>query len=146
MDFKKLRDLDIAKNKFNFSTEISEELIYVDWVGYIESHSDYFTWREKTKEGEETLSNINKVPESFREGVLLGLNKIIAYAEFNQKKNLYDLNVGFVREYKRIRISFERKPNLEDLKRFLEMANYLDALLLVDGTTIIDEKMILGLE
>lgn len=142
MNLKKVRDLDIAKNPFGLSSEIKEALDYQRWTKFIDSHLDYFIWRENTSEGIKTLANIDKVPESFREGVLVGLNKIVAYAEYNQKKGYYDLNVGYLKEYKRIVISFERSPTIEDLKRFLSMANNLDALLLKDGKQIIDEKMI----
>jgi hypothetical protein len=142
MNLKKVRDLDIAKNSFGFSSEIKESLDYNKWIEFIDSQLDYFTWRENTAEGIETLNNINQIPESFREGVLQGLNKVVAYSEYNQKKGYYDLNVGFSKENKRIRISFERPPTIKELKRFFSMANHLDALLLKDGKEIIDEKII----
>jgi hypothetical protein len=60
--------------------------------------------------------------------------------EISYLKNVLDLNG------KSIGISFERVPNLNDIKRFLDLANYLDAYLLNNGKTIIDEKVIESLE
>lgn len=142
MNLKKVKDLDIAKNPFDYSRDIVEDLNYKKWVEYVNEQSDYFTWREMTVEGIETLANIEKVPESFRERVLLGHNKVVCYAEYDPKKKYYGLNVGYVKEYKRIRISFERPVTLQDLKRFLAMAKHLDALLLNNGTEIIDEQVL----
>ena len=39
-----------------------------------------------------------------------------------------------------VSIGFERTPKVEDLKIFGEMAKYLDAYLLVDGTTVIKDE------
>lgn len=52
----------------------------------------------------------------------------------------------FHRELKYIVVSFEKKVEIKDLRLFLDMANYLDAYLLKDGTEIIDEKVIDSLE
>ena len=43
-------------------------------------------------------------------------------------------------------ISFEVKITHKELKSFLDMANYLDALLLIDGKTVIDQQFIEELE
>jgi hypothetical protein len=43
-------------------------------------------------------------------------------------------------------VSFEKKVTIKNLKICLSMANYLDALLLYNGKTIIDEKVIESLE
>jgi len=58
MDLKKIRDLDIAKNKVDFVNENNEQLDYLRWIDYIENHSEYFIWIENTVEGKETLANI----------------------------------------------------------------------------------------
>jgi hypothetical protein len=147
MNIKKIEYLDIAKNKINFAANnIGEELDYSKWVEHIMQHSDYFIWDEDTKEGKHTLAEIDKVPENFRERVLRSLNKIGCYAEYNNKKGYYDINVGFLSEYNRISINFERPLTVNDLKRFLDMATYLDALLLSHGKDIIDKKVIESLE
>jgi hypothetical protein len=146
MNLIKIKYLDIAKNKINFAINNNEELDYFRWVEYIMQHSDYFIWKEDTKEGKQTLVNIDKVPENFRERVLRGLNKMGCNAEYNNLKGYYDVNVGFLFEYNRISINFERKVTINDLKRFLDMANYLNAYLLNNGMEIIDERVIESLE
>lgn len=137
----KTRDLYIAKHKINFVEDINDELDYLKWVEYIESYPDYFIWYEKTEKGEQTLANIDKVPEKFKERVLNGLNKKGCYAEYNDDKKGYNIYVGYFPEYNRIRIGFEREITINDLRRFLDMANYIDALLLNNGTEIIDERI-----
>ncbi len=115
---------------------------YLKWVDFINEHSKDFIWKENTKDGIETLTNINKVPESFKERVLASLNKSVCYKEFNVKKGFYNINLGFNHIDNMVSIGFERTPKLEDFKIFVAMAKHLDALLLKDGIEIIDEKMI----
>jgi hypothetical protein len=146
MNLKKIRDLQIAKNKIDFIVDINEELNCHKWMEYIMQHSDYFIWDEDTEEGKQTLANIDKVPENFRKKILGGLNKKGYYAEYNDKKKRYNIHISFFSEYNRIGIGFERQLTINDLRRFLDMANYLDALLLNNGTEIIDECTIVSLE
>ena len=146
MHLKKIRDLQIAKNKLDIFV-VNEELDYSKWVEYVMQHSDYFIWDEDTEEGKLTLANIDKVPENFRERVLGGLNKTGCYAEYNDKRMHYDIHVSFFSEYNYIGVGFERPLIVNDLRKFLDMATYLDAYLLNDnGKDIIDEKVIKSLE
>ncbi|SDD34458.1 hypothetical protein [Williamwhitmania taraxaci] len=133
----------IAKVPYNLGGDKSNSNIeYLKWVDFIDTHSDHFIWKENTKEGVETLTNIDKVPESFKERVLDSLNKSACYKEFDVKKGFYNINLGFNYIDNMVSIGFERTPKLEDLKIFLAMANHLDAFLLKDGTEIIDERVI----
>ncbi len=133
-------DLRIAINTIDDVFTQSLPLNYEKWVGFVESHLSEFIWNENTKDGIEILKDIDNVPEGFRERVLGSLNKVSCYAEFNDKKGYYDINVGFSSRNNWISINFERTPKLEDLNIFFKMANHLNALLLVDGKTIIDEN------
>ncbi len=142
MNLKKIRDLDIAKKPFDYSKDIEEDLDYSKWTGYIDMYSDYFIWDEDTEDGRLQLNSLDKIPEWAREKVLIGLNKGRCFAEFDKKKNHYLLSVAVHTELKRIRVTFERIPTIDDLKRFLDMANYLDAYLLNNGNEIIDEEFI----
>lgn len=142
MDLNKIRDLDIAKTPFKYSKDILESIDYLKWVEFIEKNRNYFIWEEETTKGLEILKNINKVPEWAREGRLSGLNKKNAFAEFNEAKGFYLLQISYSQENKRIRISFEMQPSLEQIKLFYKMAKHLDALLLKDGTEIIDDQLI----
>jgi hypothetical protein len=147
INIKKIRELYIANSPFDFLDDSNlKELNYEKWVDYIDTHQDYFTWEENTINGIFLKENINKVPEKVRKDVLSGLNKIRCNAEYNNKKKYYDIVVIFHKKLKRIVISFERKVKTDDLKLFLDMANYLDAYLLNNGTEIIDEKVIESLE
>ena len=52
----------------------------------------------------------------------------------------------FEREENTQTIAFSLKITHKELKSFLDMANYLDALLLIDGKTVIDQQFIEELE
>ena len=52
----------------------------------------------------------------------------------------------FEREENTQTIAFSAKITHKELKSFLNMANYLDALLLIDGKTVIDQQFIEELE
>jgi hypothetical protein len=145
MDIKKIRDLDIAKEPFNLSSEIKSAVDYCKWVDYISKHT-LFVWYEDTDAGKNILANIDKIPDNFKDSILTLLNKVRCFSAFNSKKNTYNISVGYSKESKKISISFERPPKRKDLKLFLDMANYLDALLLNHGNEIIDEEVINSLE
>lgn len=133
----------IAKDTYKLAGDKSDSNInYSKWVEFIDAHPEDFIWYEDTKDGIEVLNNIEKVPEAFKERVMKGLNKCSCFKEFDSKKKYYNIHVGFNFTDNRVSIGFERTPKLEDLKIFIEMAKHLDALLLKDGTEIIDEKFI----
>lgn len=133
----------IAKKPYNLiENESNGNVEYSKWVEFIDRHQDQFTWKENTSEGMATLSNIDKVPESFKQRVLTSLNKAACFKEFNTNKGYYNINLGFNFVNNRVSISFERTPKLEDLKFFVDMAKHLDALLLKDGKEIINDRMI----
>lgn len=133
----------IAKEPYELGEYNSNSKIeYLKWVDFIDNHPEEFIWNENTNSGRETLANIDKVPDNFKERVLISLNKGACYKEYDHKKKYYNINIGYNFIDNRVSIGFERTPKLEDLKIFVEMAKHLDALLLKDGTEIIDEKMI----
>lgn len=136
------RDLDfkIAKGVIETVFTKNKPLDYNKWVEFVDNHSSHFVWKEETKKGKEDLINMDKVPEKFRERVLASLNKSACYKEFDEKKGFYNINVSINKIDHWVSISFERTPKLGDLEIFVKMANYLDALLLVDGTKVINEE------
>lgn len=142
MKLTKSTDFRIAKGLLNDVFTKTEPLDYVKWTEFIDNHSDFFIWNENTEEGKRSLQNIGNVPEEFKERVMASLNKVRCFAEFHDKKGLYDISVSFYGELNWITIQFARTPKLEDLKIFVEMATYLDALLLKDGKEIIDKRVI----
>lgn len=143
MKLNKSVDLRIAKNIIDSVFTKSSPLEHQKWIDFVDRNKQIFVWKEHTKDGKQTSEDINNVPELFRDRVLKSHNKIVCYSDFDNKKGYYNINVGFNSEDHWIRIGFERDPEIKDLRIFLEMANHLDALLLKDGTEIIDEK---GLE
>lgn len=143
MKFTRSDIFSIAKAPYELGGDKSNiNVEYSKWVDFIDNHSKDFIWYEKTKNGIDTATNIDKVPESFKERILASLNKSACYKEFDEKKGYYNINIGFNHLDGIVSIGFERTPKLEDLKIFVEMAKHLDALLLKDGTEIIDDKTI----
>jgi hypothetical protein len=140
MKFTRSTQFYIMTNKRDSVFTKTQPLNYEKYVDFVDSHESEFIWYEKTKSGIEAAENIDKVPDDFKERVLGSLKKIRCFKEFDDKKGYYNINCAFGSEW--VSIGFERTPKLEDLKIFVEMAKYLDALLLKDGTEIIDEKMI----
>jgi hypothetical protein len=140
MNLKRESDIRIAKAVIKDIFTVPEPLEYKKWVNFIDDHNNEFIWNENTKKGIEILNNIDNIPQDFKERVLASLNKTNCYKEYSSKKGYYNINIGINREDNWISINFERTPRLEDLKIFVEMANYLEAYLLVEGTHIIDEE------
>ena len=142
MKFNRNTQFYIAKNIMSSVFTKNQPLEYDRWIEFVNIHHEQFIWNEDTKDGIETLDNIDKVPESFKERVLGSLNKVRCYKEYDEKKQHYNINCAFSSENNWVSIGFERTPKIEDLKIFVDMAKHLDALLLKDGTEIIDEKVI----
>ena|SRR5688572_14161958 len=142
----KIKDPWIAKEKFKFLSKPLSQLDYYKWTEFIDKNNDYFTWIEDTEDGKKTLASIDKVPESFREGVLKGHNKRKAYAEFNGTKGYHEIVIQFNEELNVIGTTFMKKITKEHIKRLLKLANHMEALLLNNGTTIIDDNYLKTLE
>lgn len=140
MKLKRTSNIKIAKSKRPKANTVTEPLDYKKWVEFIDTHKDFFTWNEDTANGIQIKNDIDKVPEGFKERVLASLNKVSCYSEFDIKKGYYNINAGFNEQWNWVSINFERTPKLEDLRIFVEMANYLDALLLLDGTKVINKE------
>ena len=133
----------IAKKPYKLVGEESiDEIDYQSWIDFIESNRDLFTWYEETNEGKDTLNNIDKVPDWAKDRVLYTLNKKRVHATDKIMKSPTDLVIAYSESDKRVSISLEKNLNKNVGKIILEMAKHLDALLLKDGTEIIDEKMI----
>lgn len=142
MNLTKNTNFRIAKGLLDDVFIKTEPLDYHKWMEFVDRHSDYFVWNEDTEEGKKTLQNIKNIPEDFRERVLASLNKGGCFAEFDENRKLYNISIGINKVYNWITIQFAREPKLEDLKIFVNMAKYLDAMLLKDGKEIIDERVI----
>ena len=62
------------------------------------------------------------------------------------KKKYYEIRICFIEELNVISITSQKRITLKHLKMLLNMSNYLEALLLIDGKTVIDEQFIEKLE
>jgi len=142
MKLKGITDPTISLEKYEWSFNIKNKLNYDKWVEYIDAHKDYFTWYEDTDDGIKTKNTINEVPEDFREGVLLKLQKQQVRAEYNPKKCWYEVVIDFHKNFGIIHTTFMKPLKKEHLTMLLNIANYLDAFLLNNGKTIIDKKVI----
>lgn len=136
----KLKDPWIAKEKFDYILNVKKPIDYEKWVDFIDNNLDYFTWLENTEKGINTLKNLDKIPQSFREGIIQGHNKQSAYAEFNDQKGYYEVILSFNKEMGVIGTTFQKKIKPVHIKILLSLATHLDAYLLNNGTEIIDES------
>ncbi|WP_113637145.1 hypothetical protein [Nubsella zeaxanthinifaciens] len=133
----------VAKKPYKLvGEETVDDIDYQSWIDFIESHKNLFVWYEETTEGKDILYNIDKVPEWAKERVLYTLSKKRALASEELMKTPTDLVISYSESDKRISVSLEKNLNKKTGKLILEMAKHLDALMLVDGKKIIDEKMI----
>ena len=145
-EVEKLRELYIAKNCFNsIESKRLKELDKNKWEHYININTD-FVWYEDTEKGKNILKNIDSIPNDFRDSFLSLFNHTSCFYNYNNKKNCYNVGLIFHKELKRITTYFERKIEKLDLELLFSMANYLDALLLIDGKTVIDQQFIEELE
>lgn len=140
MKLSKIRELEIAKKTFDISKKCSESLDYANWIHFVETNG--LIWKENTEEGKKTLDNVDSIPESFRTRVVLSLSKRTACFDWNEKKQGYRILFTFRSEFNYVGITIEDKLLEKDFKLLLKMAEHLDALLLKDGRTIIDEKVL----
>lgn len=142
MKFKDIRDLSIAKEPYTNRSKIKNKLSRDKWIEFIERNQEYFTWLENTEKGKQTLSNLEAVPESFREAVVKGHFKTQACAEFNSGKGYYEILIEFIDKYGTISTTFIKPIDKAHLHILFNMAEYLDALLLNNGTQVIDRSFI----
>lgn len=137
-----IKEITIANEKFDYVNQIKSKINYFKWVQFIELNLHYFTWLENTPKGDEMTQNINLFSVEFQNGIKQKLNKTQALAEFNSEKKFHEFVIDFHNDYGIITTNFECRIKKKHLIILLNMANYLDALLLNHGTQIIDEKVI----
>ena len=143
-EVEKLRELYIAKNCFNsIESKRLKELDKNKWEHYININTN-FVWYEDTEKGKNILKNIDSIPNDFRDSFVSLLKKVRCF--YNYRNTEYDYSIGFSEQSDKVMISFEKKITHKELKSFLDMANYLEALLLIDGKTVIDQQFIEELE
>jgi len=138
----KLIDPTIALEKYQFLSDIKQRIQKQDWIDAIESRSDRFIWLEDTPGGKSTMASIDSIPEKFREKVERLHNRTEACAEFNQKKGVFDMKLGYLESYGALYSSFEKTITKQDLRLMLSIADELGAYVLNNGNQIIDKEFI----
>jgi len=139
---KKIKDPSIATEKYDHRMNFKEPVSYNKWVEYIENNKDYFVWTEDTEKGKKISANIDQISEVIREGVLRTLNKRQACAEYNERKGYHEVLVTYIDKFGKISTTFMKRINRKHLQILLDMATYLDALLLNNGRQIINQDII----
>lgn len=141
MKLRGIKDVTIAREKYKWSKQISKKLSYDKWIKYIDANQDYFVWLENTEKGRERLRNINKIPESFKIGILEQLNKTQALAEYNNLKGWHEIIIDFHKDLGILKTTIMKNITKDHLKRLLNMANYLDAYLLNNGMRLLTKRL-----
>lgn len=135
--------LTIAKRPYNLIGENTiDEIDYSKWVDFINSNSEYFIWYENTDAGKEALKTIDKVPDWAKERVSYSLNKKRAYSTNKLMKKPTELVVTYSESDSRVGISLEINLDKEVAMILISMAKHLDALLLKNGSEIINEDVL----
>src|SRR5687767_6839388 len=143
----KIKDPWIAKEKFQNISNIKTSLDHHRWVEFIENNKDYFVWEKDTDGGKYILAHIEEVPESFRERRRYALlNKMKALAEFNKKKGYHEIVFSFNEDLHVIGTTFMKRIKKEHLERLLKLADHMEAMILDNGTKIIDATYLNTLE
>jgi len=115
-------DYSIAKLPYKIKEEIQEKVLPEDWIALVESKNEMI-WIENTDLGHD-------MPESRK--------KRIAMAEWDSKKNYFHLKMGHY-NYGYVKIQVNSVITPKRLRYLLELSKELNALLLKNGTKVIDE-------
>ena len=134
-----MKKIKIGRNSFIIIQKENENIDYQKWIIFIENHKDYFIWYEDTEEGKEVLKNIDEIPEDFKSRVSYSLSKTNAYCTKKLSKNFGDCIVKYA--INEVSVSLEKKITKPIAEILLEMANYLEAKIIID-----DKKEFISLE
>ena len=116
------------------------DIDYKKWIDFIESHKDYFIWYEDTEEGKKIRERIDEFSQRVKEGILYKLNKTNVYCTKKLSKNSWDCIISYNIE-NNISVHLEKKITKPIAEILLEMANYLEAKIIID-----DKKEFISLE
>lgn len=113
---------------------------YAQWVLFIESRRDYFTWYEETEQGIRAKNNLDRFSEGMKKILLYRLSKTTAYSTTKIVKDPFDFVIHYDKN-KYISVHLEKKITLKIAALLLEMAKYLGAKIIID-----DKKEFFSLE
>ena len=134
-----MKKIKIGRNSF-INIMRKDNVNYQKWVTFIENHKSYFIWYEDTEEGKKIRERIDEFSQRVKEGVLYKLNKTNVYCTKKLSKNSWDCIISYNIE-NNISVHLEKKITKPIAEILLEMANYLEAKIIID-----DKKEFISLE
>ena len=141
MSLNGFRHVCICKQKFMWLEDIKIQIPQEKLREFVNNHKDIFLWMEETTLGHNTINTIDTFID--KEGILNMLNQHSAYAFYRKDKKSYSLVVCWNKDYGHIMINFMGlRVNIPALEILLEMADYCEAMLLVNGKKVITKEFI----
>ena len=134
-----MKKIKIGRNSF-INIMRKDNVNYQKWVTFIENHKSYFIWYEDTEEGKKIRERIDEFSQRVKEGVLYKLSKTNVYCTKKLSKNSWDCIISYNIE-NNISVHLEKKITKPIAEILLEMANYLEAKIIID-----DKKEFISLE
>ena len=104
---------------------------YQKWVTFIENHKSYFIWYEDTEELKKIWESIDVFSQRLKEGVLYKLSKTNVYYTKKLSENSWDCIISYNIE-NNISVHLEKKITKSIAEIILEMADYLEAKIIID--------------
>lgn len=127
-----MKKLKVGRNSFIKIKKEEENIDYKKWIIFIENHKNYFVWYEDTDDGKKVAERLDEFSDRIRGGVLYKLNKTNVYSTKELSKNSWDCIISYNTE-KDISVHLEKKITKKIAKILLDMANFLDAKIIVNG-------------
>ena len=134
-----MKKIKIGRNSF-INIMRKDNVNYQKWVTFIENHKSYFIWYEDTEEGKKIRERIDEFSQRVKEGVLYKLSKTNVYCTKKLSENSWDCIISYNIE-NNISVHLEKKITKPIAEILLEMANYLEAKIIID-----DKKEFISLE
>ena len=125
-----MKKIKIGRNSF-INIMRKDNVNYQKWVTFIENHKSYFIWYEDTEEGKKIRERIDEFSQRVKEGVLYKLNKTNVYCTKKLSKNSWDCIISYNIE-NNISVHLEKKITKSIAEIILEMADYLEAKIIID--------------
>ena len=138
-----IKFISIGKEKYNIISpeKITKKIDQQKFREFINLHKDVFLWDEETVKGQKTLEIIDTF--SVKETIPMQMNQFRAYAFYKKEKGYYGLDVAWVAEWGIILVNFNNsRISVPALEILLDMANYCEAMLLVNGQKQITKEFI----
>lgn len=143
MSLKGLTFMEISKEKYNiiYRDRITKRIDQKNFREFINAHKNIFKWKEETSMGKDNLDNLDNFPN--KESILRELDEFIAFAYYKKDKGYFGLDVVWIEKWGIISMNFNNsRVTIEALEILLDMANYCDAMLLVNGKKQITKDFI----